>query len=51
MTTIVVVRKGNQAALAADSLCVHGDGSTAVSLLQRVRDALASAGIELRPFA
>jgi 5-oxoprolinase (ATP-hydrolysing) subunit A len=33
-----------------DSLCVHGDGPTAVEAARAVRAALESAGIELRPF-
>jgi UPF0271 protein len=34
-----------------DSLCVHGDGPTAVESARAVRDALVGAGYELRPFA
>ena len=33
-----------------DSLCVHGDGPTAVEAARAVRAALEGAGIELRPF-
>jgi len=34
-----------------DSLCVHGDGPTALTLLRAVRDRLTTAGVELSPFA
>jgi len=33
------------------SLCLHGDTPGAVALARRVRDALAAAGVEVRPFA
>ena len=35
----------------ADSLCVHGDGSTAVAAAHAVRSALEQAGFTVRPFA
>jgi UPF0271 protein len=34
-----------------DSVCVHGDGPTAVAAARAVRDALVAAGIELRGFS
>lgn len=34
-----------------DSLCVHGDSPGALAMAQRVREQLAAAGIEIRPFA
>jgi UPF0271 protein len=33
-----------------DSLCVHGEGATAVAAARAVRGALTGAGFELRPF-
>jgi len=34
-----------------DSVCVHGDSPGAVAMAERVRDALADAGVELAAFA
>jgi UPF0271 protein len=34
-----------------DSVCVHGDGATAVTTARRVRAALEAAGFDLRGFA
>ena len=33
-----------------DTICVHGDGATAVAMARRVRDALEADGVEIRPF-
>jgi UPF0271 protein len=33
-----------------DTICVHGDGATAVAMARRVRAALESAGIDVAPF-
>jgi UPF0271 protein len=48
---IVATRDGSELRVTAESLCVHGDGRTAIALLQQVREALTSAGVVLRPFA
>ncbi len=48
---MVTARDGSELRVAAESLCVHGDGRTALALLRQVRGTLASAGILLRPFA
>ena len=42
---------GNPVAVAARSLCIHGDTPGAVAIARRVRTALHDAGVLLRPFA
>jgi len=42
-------RDGQSVAMTADTLCVHGDSPTALALVQRIRQALARAGISVRP--
>jgi UPF0271 protein len=42
---------GEPVAVAARSVCVHGDTPGAVTLARAVRDALAEAGVRLTPFA
>jgi len=42
-------RDGQSVAMTADTLCVHGDSPTALALVQRIRQALARAGIAVRP--
>lgn len=44
-------REGPDLAIRADSLCVHGDGSHAVALLEAVRTRFTRAGIQLASFA
>ncbi|MDK3074489.1 5-oxoprolinase subunit PxpA [Sedimentitalea sp. JM2-8] len=41
---------GGGIALAADSICVHGDTPGAVDMARRIRERLAGAGILLKPF-
>ena len=48
---LVTTRDGSELAVRAESLCVHGDGTTAIALLRQVRGALTAAGVALRPFA
>lgn len=48
---VVRARGGGQVQLAIDSLCVHGDTPGAVAMAAAVREALGSAGIEVRAFA
>ena len=53
--TLVKERKlfsveGREIAVHADTLCVHGDSPGAVVMIQSIRNALASAGIEVRRF-
>lgn len=47
----VIARDGTSVAVHPDSLCVHGDGPAALSLLQAVRQRLEDAGVQIRPFA
>lgn len=47
----VVASDGSVLTIRADSLCVHGDGATAVPMLRAVRAALQARGVALRPFA
>lgn len=42
---------GTEFALAADSICIHGDSPGAVELAATVRRSLEAAGVDLRPFA
>lgn len=42
---------GGTLAVAAESICVHGDSPGAVALAQAVRDALTTAGVHIAPFA
>jgi UPF0271 protein len=39
---------GADIAVAADTLCLHGDGANAVALARRIRDSLELAGVEVR---
>ena len=41
---------GGSITLRPDSICVHGDTPGAVDIARAVRDALESAGVEVRPF-
>ena len=41
---------GRDIDIQADSICVHGDNPKALAFIQRIRDALGSSGIEIRPF-
>ena len=50
-TGVITAADGTDVAVAADSICVHGDGPGAVELAQRVRAALEAAGVTLGPFA
>jgi UPF0271 protein len=40
---------GNDRAIQADSVCVHGDGEKAVAFVQKIRAALEKAGIQIIP--
>jgi UPF0271 protein len=42
---------GGTVAIAAGSVCVHGDTPGAASIARRVRAALEAAGVEVRAFA
>jgi len=53
MVTEGVVRAvdGSDVAVAARSVCVHGDSPNAVSMARRIRAAILERGITLEPFA
>ena len=41
---------GDPVALAADSICIHGDNADAVAMARHVRDAFTARGLEIAPF-
>ena len=41
---------GTEIALEAQTICIHGDTSTAVAIARTLRDTLAARGVELKPF-
>jgi len=41
---------GDPIALAADSICVHGDGPSAVAMAQAIQARLTKAGVTLQSF-
>ncbi|WP_431245495.1 LamB/YcsF family protein [Leifsonia xyli] len=47
----VTAADGSEVSVGVDSLCVHGDTPGAVAMALAVRDALATAGIRVEPFA
>ena len=50
-TDLMPVANGPPIPLRAQSICVHGDSPGAVQMAIAVRQALAAAGVDLRPFA
>jgi 5-oxoprolinase (ATP-hydrolysing) subunit A len=50
-TGTVQASDGTDVTIAAESICVHGDSPGAVQMAIAVRQALAAAGVDLRPFA
>ena len=50
-TGTVPAADGTEVAISAESICVHGDSPGAVQMAIAVRQALAAAGVDLRPFA
>ncbi|CRF28878.1 LamB/YcsF family protein [Mycobacterium tuberculosis] len=42
--------QGDEVALAADTLCIHGDGPEALALAALIKDRLQQAGIVIRPY-
>jgi len=50
-TGTVPAADGTDVAISAESICVHGDSPGAVQMAIAVRQALAAAGVDLRPFA
>jgi UPF0271 protein len=45
----VTAKDGTEIELAADTICVHGDNPTAVTLTDKIRETLADSGIEIAP--
>ena len=45
MTTV----SGNQLAVNADTICIHGDSPNAVEVAKAVREALAEEGVSVSP--
>lgn len=41
---------GTDVSIAADSVCVHGDGEKALAFVKKIREALREAGVEVRRF-
>lgn len=50
-TGLVQASDGTDVTIRADSICVHGDSRGAVEMAMAVRQALAEAGVDIRPFA
>jgi len=50
-TGTVPAADGTDVAISAESICVHGDSPGSVQMAIAVRQALAAAGVDLRPFA
>jgi UPF0271 protein len=45
----VVCIDGSEIKLTADTICVHGDNPSALSLIQNIRETLQSSGVEIVP--
>ncbi len=45
----VMTRGGTTISLSADTICVHGDNPAAIRLIERIREVLADAGVEVAP--
>jgi len=45
----VIAHDGTKFKLNPDTLCVHGDTPTALSILQKIREELKKAGVEIKP--
>ncbi|MEM0908351.1 MAG: 5-oxoprolinase subunit PxpA [Pseudomonadota bacterium] len=48
---VILANDGSRIKTDVHSICVHGDGPTAVPLATRVREALEAAGVTIAPFA
>ena len=47
----IITQSGKHIAAATDTICLHGDGPTAVQIARTVRTALAQAGVSLKRFS
>jgi UPF0271 protein len=45
----VVCKDGSEIELKADTICVHGDNPSALSLVKKIRETLQAAGAEIAP--
>jgi UPF0271 protein len=45
----VVCIDGSEIKLTADTICVHGDNPSALSLVQKIRETLKASGVEIAP--
>ena len=48
---VITAVNGTEVPMRAESLCTHGDSPGAVAMARRVRQALETAGVEVRAFA
>lgn len=48
---VVRTADGQDIAVQADSVCVHGDGPKALAFVKKIREALTAAGVEIVPLA
>jgi len=48
---VVVAHNGEEVAVQAETLCLHGDTPTALTIAQAIRQALRAAGVEVVPLA
>ena len=46
---VVTATDGSDIRISADSICVHGDGEKALLFVQKIKEALAAAGIKIAP--
>jgi UPF0271 protein len=46
----IITENGQKVPAAVDTICLHGDGATALAIARAVRDALRSEGIALKAF-
>ena len=47
----VIARGGTKISLAADTICVHGDNPAAIRLIEKIREVLGAADVEVAPMA
>ena len=46
----ILCASGKRIPAKIETICVHGDGATAITMARRVREVLESAGVRIRPF-
>ena len=45
----VICKDGSEIKMTADTVCVHGDNPSALSLIRKIRETLQTAGVEIAP--